>query len=90
MRFVELATPQSPIGDGGVTRHLARSRNEYFEICLSISANFRLDIFKSTLMCRLLSTSQNSRAREVSGLTGLETRISQAPAVSSHTNPHQP
>jgi hypothetical protein len=58
------------------SRHLARSRNEYFQICLSIGANFCLDIFKSTLMCRLSSTSQNRRAREVSGLTGLDTRIS--------------
>jgi hypothetical protein len=41
-------------------------------------------------MCRLSSTSQNRRAREVNGLTGLETRINQAPGVSSHTNPHQP
>ncbi len=40
-------------------------------------------------MCRLSSTSQNRRAREVSGLTGLENHISQAPAISSHTNPHQ-
>ncbi len=41
-------------------------------------------------MCRLSSTSQNRRAREVNGLTGLETRINQAPGVSSHINPHQP
>ena len=41
-------------------------------------------------MCRPTSTSSTTRAREVSGLTELETRISQAPAVPSRTDRNQP